>query len=118
MRKNINGQIGEEFTVKYLKKKGYKILETNFHSRFGEIDIIARKNKYIAFVEVKTRDEKYIVHPLEAVTKSKQNKIILTAQYYLLQLKDNLQPRFDVASIICSNQKPVSIEYIENAFTL
>lgn len=116
MLKNINGKIGEEFTVKYLKKKGYKILTTNFHSRFGEIDIIAKKDKYIAFVEVKTRDEKFIVHPLEAVTKSKQKKIILTAQYYLQYSKENLQPRFDVASIICSNQKPISIDYIENAF--
>ncbi len=116
MADNRNGVIGEEYTEKYLKKQGYEILEKNYHSRFGEIDIIAKNDKYIIFVEVKTRDEKHLYHPFQAVTKSKQSKIILTAQLYLQKKRTNLQPRFDVAGVICKNNTVVKIDYIPNAF--
>ena len=52
------GNFGEDFTAKFLKKSGYKILERNYHSRYGEIDIIASKGAVLAFVEVKTRTER------------------------------------------------------------
>ncbi len=117
MLKNINGKIGEEYVEKYLKKKRYTIISKNFHSRFGEIDIIAENSKYIVFVEVKAREEGFKVHPLQAVTKSKQQKIILTTQIYLRKNPTQKQPRFDVASVICKDNKPVKLDYIENAFT-
>lgn len=117
------GQFGEEYTVKYLKKQGYKILERNFHSRYGEIDIIALdlKKKIIVFVEVKTRTAKSLYTPREAVDFFKQQKCIKTAQYYLMQNRSEFQPRFDVSEIIIKsteNQKEEveSHNYIENAF--
>jgi putative endonuclease len=115
---NASGKIGEEFTAKLLAEKGYQIVETNYHSRFGEIDIIARDAKYIVFVEVKTREENSMINPLEAVTISKQKKIIKTALLYLQSHKTELQPRFDVAGIVtnANDMSIQSVNYITNAF--
>ena len=115
---NASGKIGEEFTAKLLAKKGYQIVDRNYHSRFGEIDIIAKDAKYIVFVEVKTREENSMVNPLEAVTPSKQKKIIKTALLYLQSHKTDLQPRFDVAGLVTNvNDKTIqSVNYITNAF--
>ena len=115
------GSFGEDFTVKYLRKQGYKILERNFHSRFGEIDIIASKKDVIAFVEVKTRGENAIYSPREAVDFHKQQKCIKTAQMYLVNNAVELQPRFDVSEILLENRGDYKLKvkehnYIENAF--
>ena len=115
------GAFGEDFTVKYLKKQGYKILERNFHSRFGEIDIIASKKDVIAFVEVKTRGENAIYSPREAVDFYKQQKCVKTAQMYLVQNSVELQPRFDVSEILLEKREDSKLKvkehnYIENAF--
>ena len=115
-----HGDFGEEYTAKYLKKSGYKILERNYHSRFGEIDIIASKKGVIAFVEVKTRGENAIYAPREAVDFYKQQKCIKTAEYYLINNPSELQPRFDVSEIIVTeNAEKTEVKthnYIENAF--
>lgn len=115
------GVFGEEFTAKYLKKQGYKILERNFHSRFGEIDIIASKKDIIAFVEVKTRGENAIYSPREAVDFYKQQKCVKTAQMYLANNTVELQPRFDVSEILLEKREDSKLKvkehnYIENAF--
>ena len=115
------GAFGEDFTVKYLKKQGYKILERNFHSRFGEIDIIASKKNVISFVEVKTRGENAIYSPREAVDFYKQQKCVKTAQMYLVQSGVELQPRFDVSEILLEKREDSKLRvkehnYIENAF--
>ena len=87
---------------------------------FGEIDIIVKDNKYIVFVEVKTRDAKSISTPLEAVTFAKKKKLIQTALLYLQEHPDiqHLQPRFDVAGMITTgkNKEIIEIQYITNAF--
>ncbi len=115
---NASGKIGEEFTAKLLEEKGYQIVETNYHSRFGEIDIIVKDAKYIVFVEVKTREENSMVNPLEAVTVSKQKKIIKTAQLYLQSHRTDLQPRFDVAGLVTNadDMSVLSVNYVTNAF--
>ena len=115
------GAFGEEYTVKYLKKQGYKILDRNYHSRFGEIDIIASKKDIIVFIEVKTRSENAIYSPREAVDFHKQQKCIKTAQTYLVQNRVELQPRFDVSEILLQNREDNKLRlkefnYIENAF--
>lgn len=116
---NASGKIGEDYAVALLIQKEYQIIERNYHSRFGEIDIIAKNNEYIIFAEVKTRDENFSVSPMEAVTVRKQRKILKTALLYLQLHETELQPRFDVIGIITkSNAFTVkSVEYIENAFT-
>lgn len=113
-----SGKAGEEYVLRKLKHRGYRLVAQNFHSRFGEIDIIVKNRQYIVFVEVKTREKRSMVSPLEAVTPAKQKKIIFTAELFLTKYVTNLQPRFDVAAVETREGKIVGWEYYENAFTL
>ncbi|MCI1956416.1 MAG: YraN family protein [Oscillospiraceae bacterium] len=114
---NSSGALGEQYTARYLETHGFEIVRRNFHSRFGEIDLIAQDFRYLAFVEVKTRAKKAPVGPLEAVTASKQRKIIRTAMLYLQANPTGLQPRFDVAAVTTEAGVPVAIRYLGNAFS-
>lgn len=76
------GNTGEDYAVNLLIDKGYKVIERNFRSRFGEIDIIAIHKDTLVFVEVKTRTSKKYGKPEEAVTPQKLNHIIKTSDYY------------------------------------
>lgn len=115
---NHNGAIGEKIAVEKLLKSGYRILTCNYHSRFGEIDIIACDERYIVFVEVKTREQTSRYHPFEAITKAKQKKIGLTAQDYLQRKPSSLQPRFDAIAVIMNKDKIVEVSHLQNAFML
>ena len=77
------GKLGEDIATNYLKQKGYKILDRNFESRQGEIDIIAIDKKEIVFIEVKTRTSNKYGTPSEAVNKIKQKHMLQTIKYYL-----------------------------------
>ena len=113
------GQNGETITLNYLLNKNYFLLEKNYHSRYGEIDIIVENEKYIVFVEVKNRNDKYISRGVESVERKKREKIIKTAFGYILKNETNEQPRFDISEIIVdSRNKFKSINYFENAFDL
>ncbi len=116
---NASGKIGEDYAAELLIEKGYEIIERNYHSRFGEIDIIAQNSSYIVFAEVKTRAENYLVSPLEAVTAGKRNKLWKTALLYMQSHKTPLQPRFDVIGITTKSDDYTikSVEHIENAFS-
>ncbi len=114
--KRVKGDAGEAYTAKWLKKHRYKIEDTNYSCRFGEIDIIASSKEYICFVEVKTRSANAIDRPASAVGAAKQRRIILTAQHYLTVNPTSLQPRFDVAEVIMQDDKVTGFNYIENAF--
>jgi putative endonuclease len=109
---------GEKLALEFLKKKNYFIQETNYHSRFGEIDIIAQNENYIIFVEVKTRNSHAFAAPMEYVNSSKQVKIIKTALLYLSEGKhsEDVQPRFDVIEIVLEAGKSIKVNHIENAF--
>lgn len=112
------GEIGEEFAVKFLNKKKYKILERNYRKRFGEIDIIAENKNYIVFVEVKTRHTDSMTSAADAVNRQKQLKIIKTASLYLAENETEKFCRFDVCEVYVNsdNLKLVDINYIEAAF--
>lgn len=112
--KKTVGDFGEDLVEEYLRNKGYDILDRNFRKAFGEIDIIARIDEIVVFVEVKTRKNKDFANPSEAVTISKQQKIIKASQAYLMEndLTDSII-RFDVAEVIRVDGE---INYIENAF--
>ena len=84
MNKNGLGNLGEDYACEVLEGLGYEVLDRNFRSRFGEIDIIARKDGFLCFVEVKTRSEGSMGRPVESVTRSKQQKIIKTTEYYIV----------------------------------
>lgn len=84
MSNKLKGKLGENIAKDFLKKKGFKILDTNFYySRFGEIDIIASKSNVIYFVEVKYRTKDTFGMPFEAITKAKLEKITSSALFYL-----------------------------------
>lgn len=113
--KRLIGDTGESAVAKYLKRRLYRLVETNYSCRFGEIDIIARKGKYICFVEVKTRAPDSKERPAAAVNSAKQRRIIAAAQCWLAARRTQLQPRFDVAEVVLDGKK-TRINYIENAF--
>ena len=81
------GKLGEEKAIEFLKKNGYKILERNYKTKIGEIDIIAIKKKKIIFIEVKTRSSYNFGRPEEAVNEKKLRKIESVAQIYLQSKK-------------------------------
>lgn len=111
------GQKAEDIAAKALQKKGYKILERNFSSRFGEIDIIAQKEEYLVFVEVKFRKNDAFGGGTAAVDSHKQARIRKTAAIYLQNLTE--QPcRFDVVTLTGSLKlgQKLEIDIIENAF--
>lgn len=102
------GRFGEDEAVKYLKEKGYKILDRNFSCKRGEIDIIALDRDEIVFIEIKARISLKYGLPSEAVTKYKLKHIYKTAEYYLY--KRNLQnerTRIDVIEVYIKNKKVV-----------
>ena len=78
------GKEGEEIAAKFLLDKGYKILERNYHTRFGEIDLIASKNNVLAFVEVKLKHGNDFGTPEEMIGYSKLSQVQRMAQFYLM----------------------------------
>jgi putative endonuclease len=112
------GQTSEAVAARFLKRQRYKILETNYRTRQGEIDIIARDGDTIAFIEVKARMSDHFGNPKGAVTIQKQRKISMAALHYLKATKQSeAKARFDVVSI-SSRTDPPAIEIIKNAFEL
>ncbi len=113
------GKSYEELACTYLINKNYSILATNYQKRSGEIDIIAQKNNLVSFVEVKYRKTNSFYNPREAVTFSKQQKIIKTAEYYIFENFSenncNYNYTFDIIEIV---GKDNLINHIENAFYL
>ena len=114
------GKYGEEFAAEYLKKNKYKILERNYKNRYGEIDIIACKNKVTVFVEVKTRFSSRYGSPYEAVDFYKQRRIINSAKAYLVKKGQFYSDvRFDVievyGAIADGGFELDTVNHIENA---
>lgn len=110
------GKLGEETAIKYLQKQNYKILQKNFRSRFGEIDIVAQDGHTLVFIEVKTRWSKEFGYPQEAVTPRKIRSIIKTGEYFkLLNPKTPELLRIDVVAIEVDGNEVTSIELIRNA---
>ena len=113
------GQWGEDRTAEWLQAKGWRIAARNFRCRMGELDLIAEDGTYLAFVEVKLRKDGQYGAACEAVTLSKQHKLRVTAEFYLMHHPTDLQPRFDVAEVYAPQglhtERP-DIYYIENAF--
>ena len=115
-RKNL-GQLGEDCAAKFLEDKGYLIVARNFRIRSAEIDIIAQIDNVIVFVEVKARSNIRHGLPSEAVTLSKQKKIIEAAGVFLQD--ENFSEcacRFDVVEVYLRGEHVEEINHIENAF--
>lgn len=102
----------EKIAGEYLEKQGYEIIEYNFYSHAGELDIIAKHEGYLVFIEVKYRDNDRKGHPLEAISLQKQKSISKCALYYIHKkgLMD-IPVRFDVVGILGNE-----IQVLQNAF--
>ena len=112
------GKIGEEAAVGLLKDNGYKILQKNYKTKLGEIDIIAKDKDTICFIEVKARQTDRFGLPCEAISKFKQRQISKAALIFLKgkNILDK-KARFDIVSIIYSEEKP-KLDLIRGAFEL
>jgi len=103
----------EEKAAQYLEKNGYQILQKNFRCKIGEIDLIAKDDGYLCFIEVKYRSGTTKGFPAEAITPSKIRKITRTAEFYLLlhKIPQDTPCRFDAVVILDSE-----LSLIKNAF--
>lgn len=110
------GRYGELRASRYLERKGYDILDKNFRNSFGEIDIVAQSERYIVFVEVKTRCDFSYGQPIESVGIQKVKKIRGVAEFYMAKKKAyQYQPRFDIIEVVLDEER-VFIRHTENAF--
>ena len=126
MTKKVLGNLGENLITELLKAQGWQILATQWHCRFGELDIVACDRRWLIFIEVKTRSvNNWDLNGALAITKSKQRKIYLAALKFL-ELNPhlaNLSCRFDVALVVNQLNTSQNIDtnlvlydYIESAF--
>lgn len=103
-KRHILGKIGEDIATKYLINKGYKIIERNFYCKMGEIDIIAKKDEYIVFIEVKTRSSNKYGIPVDAITNKKIKNLYKTAKFYVYTRRlQNRLIRFDAIEVYFDN---------------
>ncbi len=110
------GDQGEDLAAAALKKQGYKILERNYVTPLGEIDLIARQGQTVVVVEVKTRKSTRFGSPQEAVSATKQQRLRRLADYYLKDKRLAGTPvRFDVVAVTLAEGEP-QVEIIQNAF--
>ena len=110
------GKKGEELAQKYLKENGYSIIETNYRCHFGEADIIAMKDKEIAFIEVKTRGQEIYGNPAESINYIKRKHIYKVAEFYAYKNKImDAQISLDAIEVYVLDNKKTKIEHIKNA---
>ena len=111
------GNAGEAEAARYLRKKGYTLLASQWRCRFGELDLVARdKRGTICFVEVKLRSAGAIGLPREFVDARKQERLRTAAAAYLSTNNIDAPARFDVAEVYAENDGSLRVEYLENAF--
>lgn len=117
--RRLLGRWGEAVAAEVYRKKGWRIAAAGWTCRFGEIDLIAENDKYIAFTEVKLRQDDRFAAAREFVDSHKQERLRTSAQMYLAEHPTDLQPRFDVVEIYApagmQTRKP-RINVLENAF--
>jgi len=104
---------GEEQATKTLRNMGYRIIEKNYRSPFGELDIIAEEGSYLVFIEVKKRNTRAFGGPLDAINAVKKKRIVKTALFYMKTHKClDRKVRFDVVGIDRENIKIVKHAFI------
>lgn len=113
----VTGKQAEDLACRYLNQQGLQLIERNFSTRFGEIDLVMRDRDTTVFVEVRYRKSKEVVDPLSSIDRNKQLKLIRTARYYLQAQAnaDQAPARFDVIAISDAGERQ-HIEWIRNAF--
>ena len=118
-RSNLLGGWGEALAAEYLRKKRYEIVAQGWRCKFGEIDLIVKNRKYLAFVDVKLRKSDRFATAMEYVDRRKQDRLRMTASLYLSRNETKLQPRFDVIEIYAPygmDTAAPEIIHLEDAF--
>ena len=112
------GVKGEDIACSYLERQGFEVLERNVRFSFGELDIVARDNKHLIFIEVKTRSSDKFGRPSLALTSKKQRTIRNLAQCYIRTHKkySSLSPRIDVIELLFQSDGEMLINHIFGAF--
>ena len=112
------GRMAENLALRYLQQQNLNLLERNFRSRFGEIDLIMRENNTIIFVEVRARKTAAFLHPVESVDYKKRDKIRKTSQVYMHKTAawNRFDMRFDVIALTGSKARGMKIDWIKAAF--
>lgn len=113
----LRGRWAEQAALKYLQTKNLKLLEKNFRSTFGEIDLIMQDKNIILFIEVRYRSNNHFHTALESINRQKCERIIITSNHYLSQnrIASQMDCRFDVVALSGDQESP-TIEWIKNAF--
>ena len=109
------GEWGEKQAAKYLSENGYNILETNWRFKKLEIDIIARKDDKIVFIEVKTRGSDEFGEPEASVTLKKQRFLVNAANHYIIEKNIDLEASFDIVGLMFKDNKVV-VKHLPDAF--
>ena len=112
---NDLGKRGEDLAVKTLRDKGYTILERNWRFNGLEVDIIAKKDRFIVFVEVKTRSDDSYMFPEQAVDRRRKIRMSIAAKAYVRYHRLDLGVRYDIIAIVWNNTR-CEVEHIEDAF--
>jgi putative endonuclease len=112
---NELGVKGEILAIEFLEKKGYSILEINWHFEKTEVDIIAKDRNNLVIVEVKTRTTDAFGQPEESVGKAKQDLLSIAAEEYLERNNLDLDVRFDIIAVLFKNDQ-AKVYHIEDAF--
>lgn len=118
MNKKLVGRWGEEMAAKYLEERGYQLIAAGYHCRFGEIDLIMKKDGATVFVEVKLRRNDSFASAADNVTGAKRQRIRSAAQMWLGEKGDDSRARFDVVEVYAGDisRPPERINHIEDAF--
>lgn len=110
------GKKGEQYAQAYLETQGFRLITKNYHSRFGEIDLIMDDGWTLIFVEVRVRNHQGYGSALESVTPKKQEKIWQTAEVYLQEYPTKRPVRLDVIGIEGLNTASPTLEWVKSAF--
>ena len=114
MNRNAEGTAAERLAATFLQSHGLKLLETNYHCRFGEIDLILRDGDTLVFAEVRLRSSSNFGGAAESITAQKRQKLLKAARYYLAAGKKIPRCRFD--AVLLSGMSKRDIQWIKNAF--
>ncbi len=114
LNKKKSGDLAEQNACDYLQKKGLILLDRNYRTSIGEIDLIMQDKNEVVFIEVRYRSYTSFGNPIESINKTKQQKVIRSAVLYLQKKKwlDQVNYRFDIVG-----STPKTIEWIKNAFS-
>jgi len=113
------GHWGERLAAQHLRAQGYEILETNYRCAVGEMDIVARDEGYLVFVEVRTRKGREHGTPEDSITADKQAKIVEVAETYLQEMRlGDVDWRIDVVAVeLNESGRLLRLDHIPNAVT-